>query len=245
MSWFEDWFNSPYYHKLYSNRNEQEAKAFLDALLKQLRLPKGSRILDVACGKGRHAIHLAGKGYSVLGLDIAENNILEAQKKAKTGLQFKVHDMRELLGFESNSWFHCALNLFTSFGYFDDDADNHKVMQMIRAALVPDGVFVLDFLNTNRVVKKLVREEIKSVGGMFFFIDRSYDGHWITKKISFEAEGKQFEYHEKVRALFFKDFQELFKANGLELIDCFGDYDLSDYYENDSHRMIMIVKKRA
>jgi cyclopropane fatty-acyl-phospholipid synthase-like methyltransferase len=245
MSWFQDWFSSPYYYKLYSNRNEQEAKVFLDALVKELRLPKGTRILDIACGKGRHSHTLANRGFNVLGIDLSQNSIDEASKKARTGLQFRVHDMRDLLPFEYNGWFGCAVNLFTSFGYFDDDEDNAKVMKMVRQALAPDGLFVLDFLNTSRTVKKLVQEEIKSTNGIFFFIDREYDGRWIHKKITFDADGKSHEYTEKVRALFFRDFQKLFADAGLEMVHTFGDYDMSDYFEAESNRMIMVVKKKT
>jgi len=243
MDWFQDWFNSPYYYKLYTNRNEQEAKGFLDALLREIKLPKGSNVLDVACGKGRYSLNLASKGHNVLGIDISETAISEAKRKSKTGLQFMVHDMRELLPFEYNGWFKCAVNLFTSFGYFDDDADNPKVMKMVRQALAPDGIFVLDFLNTAKVTKHLVKEEIKSVNGIFFFIEREFDGKWINKRISFEDDGKPFEYHERVRAFSHADFMKLFTDAGLELVHTFGDYDMSEYYENESERMIFVMKK--
>jgi len=243
MDWFEDWFNSPYYFKLYNNRNEQEAKSFLDALLREIKLPKGSNVLDIACGKGRHSLTLAVKGHNVLGIDISENSINEARKKSKTGLQFMVHDMRELLPFEYNGWFKCAVNLFTSFGYFENDEDNGKVMRMVRQALAPDGIFVLDFFNTSKVTKHLVKEEIKSVNGIFFFIAREFDGRWINKTISFEDDGKPHEYTERVRALYHKDFMELFSAAGLKLVQTFGDYDMSEYYEAESERMIFVVKK--
>jgi cyclopropane fatty-acyl-phospholipid synthase-like methyltransferase len=244
MDWFQDWFNSPYYYKLYTNRNEQEAKSFLDALLREIKLPKGSNVLDIACGKGRHSLTLAAKGHNVLGIDISESSINEARKKSKTGLQFMVHDMRDLLPYEYNGWFKLGVNLFTSFGYFEDDEDNPKVMRMVRQALSEDGIFVLDFLNTTKVTTHLVKEEIKSISGIFFFIAREYDGKWIKKTISFEDNGVPHEYVESVRALYHRDFMKLFNDAGLQLVQTYGDYDMSEYYELESERMIFVVKKK-
>ena len=69
--WFKDWFNSPYYHLLYANRDEREASDFIDALLEYLKSPPGSRMLDVACGRGRHSRYLESRGFDVTGLDLS------------------------------------------------------------------------------------------------------------------------------------------------------------------------------
>ncbi len=73
--WFKDWFNSPYYHQLYFNRDEKEAAAFIDKLINYLQPAPNASMLDVACGKGRHSIHLAEKGFDVTGIDLSEDSI--------------------------------------------------------------------------------------------------------------------------------------------------------------------------
>ena len=73
--WFKDWFNSPYYHLLYKNRDDNEARSFMDVLLQKLNMKEGSCILDLACGKGRHSKYLNEKGFDVTGVDLAKESI--------------------------------------------------------------------------------------------------------------------------------------------------------------------------
>src|SRR5262245_32659226 len=93
--WYVDWFNSPYYHLLYNNRNDDEAVFFIDNLCNNLNLQPHARLWDIACGKGRHAIALNKKGYEVTGTDLSKNNIREALHNSNATLEFYVHDMRE------------------------------------------------------------------------------------------------------------------------------------------------------
>ena len=92
--WFREWFDSSWYHKLYFERNEHEAQQFLSRLINYLKCAEGSRMLDVACGKGRHSIQLAGKGFKVTGIDLSEDSIREAKEHENENLEFFVHDMR-------------------------------------------------------------------------------------------------------------------------------------------------------
>ena len=76
--WFKNWFNSPYYHKLYSHRDEAEAEIFINNLVQLLHPPAGAKMLDVACGKGRHSMHLANMHFDVTGIDLSSESIAEA-----------------------------------------------------------------------------------------------------------------------------------------------------------------------
>ena len=127
MTWFANWFDSPYYHLLYKNRDEEEAEHFIDNLIAQLQLKKGSRIIDIACGKGRHATYFHKKGMYVVGVDLSANSIAKAKENEKENLQFAVHDMREI--FKKN-YFDIATNLFTSFGYFDNNEDEQEAINV-------------------------------------------------------------------------------------------------------------------
>ncbi|MBC7524978.1 MAG: methyltransferase domain-containing protein, partial [Flavobacterium sp.] len=114
-TWYASWFDSPYYHILYKDRNYREAQIFMDNLTRYLNLPEKAKVLDLACGKGRHSIYLNQLGFEVTGVDLSENSILEAKKNENESLHFNVHDMRNPF----HQKFDAIFNLFTSFGYFE------------------------------------------------------------------------------------------------------------------------------
>ena len=144
-SWFREWFNSPYYHLLYANRDEQEASSFIDALLAYLRPAPGCPMLDVACGRGRHSRYLESKGFEVTGIDLSPNSIRYALQFETDRLHFYIHDMR--LPFWIR-YFDYAFNFFTSFGYFDTRREHDAAMRTMAQSLNGGGVLVIDYLNT-------------------------------------------------------------------------------------------------
>ena len=139
--WFKDWFNTPYYHILYKDRNGDDAQFFMRNITSFLQLPKTTHILDLPCGKGRHAVFLNSLGYTVTGGDLSENSIKAAQQFTNNTLSFKVHDMRKAF----NNKYDAVFNLFTSFGYFEDDSEDIGILKNIKNGLTKDGVFVFDF----------------------------------------------------------------------------------------------------
>ena len=210
----------------------------MDNLTQYLNLPDKAKVLDLACGKGRHAIYLSQLGYTVLGADLSENSIAEANKNSNTHLSFKVHDMRE--PFEEK--FDAIFNLFTSFGYFEDEADNLKTLIAIKDSLSETGFAVIDFMNVNQVIETLVPEEVKTVDQIEFHIKRYVKEGHIYKEISFQDQGQNYHFTEKVRAFSLQDFQELMDEAGIYLLDIFGDYKLKKFHKTDSERLIMIFK---
>ena len=237
-NWYTSWFDTPYYHILYKDRNYREAQVFMDNLSHYLNLPEKAKVLDLACGKGRHSIYLNQLGFTVLGADLSENSIAEANKNTNETLHFKVHDMRE--PFEEK--FDAIFNLFTSFGYFENDEDNLTTLKAIKESLSEYGFAVIDFMNVAQVLETLVPEETKTVEGIDFQIKRYLkDGH-IYKEIDFEDKGQKFHFTEKVKALTLRDFEELMEEAGIYLLDIFGDYQLKKFHKTDSERLIMIFK---
>ncbi len=238
QTWFSSWFDTPYYHILYKERNYREAQIFIDNITHYLNLPEKAKVLDLACGKGRHSIYLNQLGFDVLGADLSENSIAEANKNANDTLHFKVHDMRE--PFEEK--FDAIFNLFTSFGYFENDEDNLTTLKAIKESLSEYGFAVIDFMNVNQVINTLVPEETKTVEGIDFHIKRYVkDGH-IYKEIDFEDKGQKFHFTEKVKALTLQDFESLMEEAGIYLLDIFGDYKLKKFHKTESERLIMIFK---
>ena len=236
-TWFASWFDTPYYHILYKDRDYEEAQLFMDNITAYLNLPDDSKILDLACGKGRHSIYLSKLGYDVTGADLSENSIAEASKFESDNLHFVVHDMREPM----NEKFDAIFNLFTSFGYFDDDADNIRTLKSICASLSEYGFGVIDFMNVGRVIKNLVPEETKTVEGIDFHIKRYHLDNHIFKEITFTDKGKNFHFTEKVQALTLSDFEQMMDEAGINLLDVFGDYKLRKY-NSESERLIMVFK---
>lgn len=237
-TWFASWFDTPYYHILYKDRDYAEAQVFMDNITHYLNLPDDAKILDLACGKGRHSIYLNQLGYDVTGADLSENSIAEASKHANEKLHFEVHDMR--IPFEQK--FDAIFNLFTSFGYFENDADNLTTLKAIQESLSEYGFAVIDFMNVQNVIDNLVPEEVKTVENIDFHIKRYLkDGH-IFKEIDFEDKGEKFHFTEKVQALTLQNFEEMMEEAGIYLLDTFGDYKLKKFYKNESERLIMVFK---
>ena len=238
--WFATWFDSPYYHILYQSHDDKEARHFIDNMLKPLGLPEGARILDLACGKGRHARYLAEKKFEVTGLDISQASIAYARHFEHEGLAFYQHDMR--LPFRIN-YFDAIVNVFTSFGYFDTDQDHVRALLNVQKGLKPGGMFLLDFFNSEWVRKNLVRREEKSLDGIDFELRKSIRHGRVHKRVNFTTGGRKFVFRERVRLFTRNDFQEMFEATGLKLIKTLGGYDLSPFDVKHSTRLILIAQK--
>ena len=236
--WFTSWFDTPFYHILYKDRDDTEAQLFMDNLTQYLNIPEGGTILDLACGKGRHSVYLNSLGYHVTGADLSENSIEYAKQFENSSLHFEVHNMCQPFGKQ----FDAVFNMFTSFGYFEDEADNLKTIQAITANLTSFGFGVIDFMNSEHVIENLVPEEVKIVDGIAFNLKRSVQDGYIVKDILFEVDGKSYAYQERVRAFSLSDFENLFSEAGVYLLDVFGDYKLRKFDSKLSERLIMIFK---
>lgn len=238
--WFENWFNSPYYHLLYNHRNYDEAHLFIQNLHKHLRLQAHAKVWDLACGKGRHALALHRLGLDVTGTDLAENSIEEAKKNRQSGLEFYVHDMRER--FREN-YFDVVFNLFTSLGYFSDECDNEKVFRNVALALKPGGVFVIDFFNSKKVLESFRNEYTEKRENITFQIKKEVQNKRINKHIEFNCGQKEYFFEEQVSLLTQNDFEEFAKNTGLKLESVYGNYNLEKFDPNHSDRLIVIFRK--
>ena len=236
--WYTSWFDTPFYHILYKDRDYSEAQLFMDNLTSYLNIPESGKILDLACGKGRHSVYLNSLGYNVTGVDLSENSIAFAKQFENDSLKFKVHDMCQPM----NQTFDAVFNLFTSFGYFDKDDANLQTIKAIKANLNERGLGVIDFMNTEYVVENLVKADTKSVDGIDFHLKRSIENGYIIKTISFSHNNEDYQFQERVKALTLSDFEMLFEKAGVYLLDVFGDYKLNPFYKKQSERLVMIFK---
>jgi ubiquinone/menaquinone biosynthesis C-methylase UbiE len=242
QAWFKNWFNSPYYHLLYFNRDETEAAAFIAKLIEYLKPAPGSTMLDVACGKGRHSMQLASLGYDTTGIDLSEESIEEALKMENDKLHFYQHDMR--LPFWIN-YFDYAFNFFTSFGYFNTQRENDNSIRTIARSLKPHGTFVMDYLNVHYAEDHTIHHSQKEIDGINFIITKWYDETHFYKKIEVEDETltEPIVYTEKVSKFSLGHFTEMFAYQGLQIKEVFGDYNFNHYNIKTSPRLIMIAEK--
>lgn len=236
--WFQDWFDTPYYHSLYDHRNDEEARFFMKNLIAFLELKKSDRILDLPCGKGRHALFLNEQGFDVVGADLSNNSILTAKNYENKTLRFTTHDMRNALSGKYNAIF----NLFTSFGYFNDEQTNITVLKNFKNALYPDGHIVIDFLNVKKVEKELIPKEEFTKNDISFIITKQITNDFIIKDIYFEADNIQHHFTEKVQCLHLDKLRKFAKKVNLKVQNIFGDYNLSPFDENTSDRLILVLK---
>lgn len=238
QEWFKEWFDTKYYHILYQDRNDDEAQLFMLNLLSFLQLKKNSKILDLPCGRGRHAVFLNSLGFNVIGADLSENSIKYASQFTNDTLRFEVQDMRN----KFVTKFDAIFNLFTSFGYFDDDKTNIKVLQNLKDGLKNSGLLVIDFMNVNYVKQHFVKEESITKNNIEFLITRSVTDHFIIKDIRFTADGKEHHFTERVKYLPITTLKDYLKKANLKLKHTFGEYSLSDFDSENSSRLILILE---
>ena len=240
MEWYKSWFDSPYYHILYSHRDENEAKHFLDKIISELRLKSGMKILDAACGRGRHSVYLNKKGFDVTGYDLSAVNCAYNKKSECRTLHFFVHDMRK--PFREN-YFDVALNLFSSFGYFETENENRLAIHSLGKSLRKGGQLVIDFMNVGRAVKHLRKEDIIKVKDIAFKIRKHTENNFIIKTIEIEDNAFIHEYSEKVMLLDRSHFENYFDQAGLKTKSVFGNYNLDPFDPAHSERLIIIAEK--
>lgn len=246
MDWFEEWFDSPLYEKLYANRDEQEASQLVDLLVDTLKLNKCSKILDLGCGRGRHSISLNKRGYNVSGIDLSPQAIKTAKAKAKKeGLEnitFYVRDMRNPLP----ETFDAIVNLFTTFGYFSSDAENVRVFDSVVSMLKDDGMFVLDYLNAEKVKKTYRPKDSGTFQGLEYEIERYIKNDAIYKEIEFSGPkvNGQKKYAERVKLYGLDWFRQEMEKHGLKIEHLYGDYQGHDFDPGQSNRLLIISRKK-
>ena len=238
-NWFENWFDTSYYHTLYNKRNDLEASQFLEFLIDFLNPKLSAAYLDLACGKGRHSIYLNKKGFNVTGVDLSANSIQFAQKYSTPSLKFEIHDMRQL--FKAHA-FDYVLSLFTSFGYFSDPNEDKLVIKNVKENLKPDGIFVLDYFNAAKPNLNFNHPFTKSIAGVQFDIFKRIEGDRIIKEIQVTDNQTVYKYSEQVRIYTRERLTQIIEEVGLKVVNVFGSYALEPYDELTCDRLIIIAK---
>lgn len=213
-------------------------------IIKLLGIKKDEYIMDLCCGNGRHSISLARLGYRVLGIDLSEYLLSIAKARAQRlengWVEFKRHDMRSLPYYQL---FDVVLNLFTSFGYFEDDRDNYKVITEISKVLKNEGRVLLDFLNPCYIRKNIVPFSHRIVDGTSVKETRWIENNTVIKRIIVSDKSRCKTYMERVKLYTLDDFKRIFYSAGLEIKEVYGSYSLEEYDENSSSRILIYGTK--
>ena len=243
VDWFASWFDSAHYHQLYAHRDSEEASRLIDRLIERDQLVPGSAVLDLGCGTGRHSKHLACRGFDVTGIDLSAESLRLARASEGSNLRFLWQDMR--LPFRAGL-FDSILNLFTSFGYFDDPSDHLAVVHNIASALRPGGTLIVDYLNVLYAEVHLVAAEVVERPEVAFRITRWSDADYIFKRIVADAPGASapVEHVEKVVKFTLEDFRFMFGLYDMTIDAVFGDYSLTAFDEETSPRLIVVATTR-
>jgi cyclopropane fatty-acyl-phospholipid synthase-like methyltransferase len=241
--WFEEWFNSKEYLDVYQHRNENDANKLFGLILKNVELTQGAKVIDLGCGSGRHSILFARKCFDVTGVDLSENLLKVAERSAKNenlNIKFVKADLRH---FDMEQQYDIAVNLFTSFGYFDTDEENFSVFRTANRLLRKGGYFVFDYLNRTYLEKNLVRESKKVKSHENIIQKRRIEGDRVVKDIIIQYNGTSKTFFESVKMYRIGELRKAIEENGLAIKKTFGDFTGSDFNEENSSRLIIIAQK--
>jgi SAM-dependent methyltransferase len=241
--WFEDWFASDEYLTVYSHRDQTEAENLRQLILDKITLPAESRILDLACGAGRHAIAFAKKGYHVTAVDLSENLLNIGRREAirqEVSVDFSRQDIRSV---HVDGSFHMVLNLFTSFGYFEKDEENFGIFRTAHQYLDQAGYFVFDFLNEAYVKKNLIPFSLDERDGGVIKQTRSIEDNHVVKKIELHLRGKEQTFIERVMLYDHNTLINELQKTGFSITGLFGEYDGAEFDKETSSRLIAICEK--
>jgi ubiquinone/menaquinone biosynthesis C-methylase UbiE len=242
--WYEQSFGEDYL-LVYKHRDFQGAKREVHKMISWLGLPIGAKILDLCCGMGRHAMALEEAGYEVTGVDLSEVLLREARRNDPDQRVTWMHaDMRNL---PLSGGFDAVVNLFTSFGYFDQDSEHIKVLKEVRRMLKPGGQFIIDFLNPEYTKAHLVSESERTYDGQLIKERRVIEDGYVKKRIKIidqtgtvDKGTEPRHYLERIKLYSREDFTAMLEEAGLGLKEIYGSYDEDSFDPLASPRMIMV-----
>ena len=241
--WFESWFESEEYLKVYKHRDENEARLLVNSIISITNIKDNSKILDLACGAGRHSIQFAKRGYPVTAVDLSNNLLKNAKinaQNAKVNINFIHADIRD---FYVDERFDLVLNLFTSFGYFETDEDNFKVFQTAYNHLNKNGFFIFDYFNKKYLEDNLIPNTNLILEDGEIIQKRRIENGRVIKDIIINKNGYKKHFKESVKIYSLEKIKNELEQTKFNIRNIFGSFDKAEYDENLSDRIIIIAQK--
>ncbi|MBV8822024.1 MAG: methyltransferase domain-containing protein [Ktedonobacteraceae bacterium] len=246
IAWYQEFFGEDYLRIYTPFLSEEKTLREVDGISKLLHLPAGSSILDLCCGHGRHTIPLAQRGYQMTGLDLNESFLQRARTDALAqGVQVEwVHSDMRYIPFEHT--FDAVINIFTSFGYLENEEENLHVLQQVHKALKPGGLFLLESVYQNKLVRSFSPYGIiRYDDGLLVLEERSFDLLSSRNNVHitmFTPDGQRIEHEQSVRLYTLSEVVGMFATVGLRLQAYYGGLDGSPL-SMDS-RLVVVGRKQ-
>lgn len=237
MAWYKEWFGAEYL-ELYAHRNRGEAETHIDFVETALGADRSGAVLDLACGAGRHTEVLRQRGFRALGFDLSLTLLTQAPHLPRVA-----GDMC-CLPFSDNT-FSRVLNFFTSFGYFESEEENFRVLEEIARILEPGGGFLVDLFNREQVVANLVGQEHRQLEGYSAEIQRWFDvsTQRVNKRIRVHSPNRPVQtFVESVRAYEKEEVLKGLEQAGLKVMALHGSFQ-GEEFNSDSERLILVGDK--
>ena len=254
--WYKSLFERDYYDYFYvggprgilsEEERQRQSDTQTEFIAKALELPEHGRVLDLCCGHGRHSVPLAQRGYRVTGLDLSAYHLRLAKaaaRRAGVEVEWLHRDMREIPG---RRRFDAVINCFTSFGYFETEEDDQRVLAGVARALRPGGRFFIDTMNHDWLMR-IFRETDWREGpdGGFALERRRYDIH--TGRVNVDMffitpEGNRRSRFHSLRLYTYTELAAMLARAGLTVRQTWGNFDGIDF-SMQSPRMIVLAEKR-
>lgn len=240
--WYKNWFASEEYLEVYRHRDEDDADNLINLILSETQLPENAKVLDAACGAGRHAVILKEKGYNITAFDLSKV-LLKIGKRNSQKLNYNINffcsDIRNV---PLKAKFDLIINLFTSFGYFDTYEENFHFIKSSKKTINENGYFVFDYFNKYELLNNLVPETIKEKNGKIYFEKRFISQNRIIKEISIIGNGGNNSYVESVGLYSPDEIISSFKNFGYFIKNIYGDYKGNNFNKEISERLIIIAQ---
>jgi len=238
--WFKDWFASEEYLQVYSHRDEGEAKLLIEFILNKISIPENALVLDAACGAGRHSKIFLEKNYKVFGFDLSKTLLKIADKSLDKNSNFICADLRRIC-FKQK--FDLIVNLFTSFGYFEEDSENLQFIKSAYKMLKDTGYYVFDYLNPVYVENNLVPFSKSIKKNREIIEERKIIDGRVEKQITIKSNSGTRKYKESVKLYSYTEIEIMFSKIGFNILKSFGDYSGNEFDEGKSNRMLIIFTK--
>lgn len=246
-AWYKRFFDEDYF-EMYSNvLSEERTLRECDQIEQILALPKGSKILDLCCGHGRHSVELAKRGYRMVGLDLSEVFLKRAKEDAagsSVEIEWVHSDMRQI---PFANEFDAVINIFTAFGYLERDEEDEKVIQAAANSLKSGGKFLIETISRDSLMRRFQRDSwIETPNGWVELFSRKYDAVAcvMTDDRVIIRDGERKKYQTRVRLYTPPEYARMLGSAELEVLAAWGGLDQSEL-TMDSRRLVVLAQKNS